>query len=61
MPGQSGTVMTLTNIFGFVGAFLSFSVGWLAFRFGLDVAIWFILLGPIMLVFGIPSFRSKIK
>jgi FSR family fosmidomycin resistance protein-like MFS transporter len=61
MPGQSGTVMTLTSIFGFVGAFLSFSVGWLAFRFGLDVAIWFILLGPIMLVFGIPSFRSKIK
>jgi len=61
MPGQSGAVMTLTNIFGFVGAFLSFSVGWLAFRFGLDVAIWFILLGPIMLVFGIPSFRSKIK
>ncbi len=61
MPGQSGTVMTLTNIFGFVGAFLSLCVGWLAFRFGLDVAIWLILLGPIMLVFGIPRFRSKIK
>jgi len=60
MPGQSGTVMTLTNLFGFVGALIPIGIGWMAFRFGLDVAIWFILLGPIMLLFGIPRFRSKI-
>jgi FSR family fosmidomycin resistance protein-like MFS transporter len=61
MPGQSGTVMTLTNIFGFVGALVPLGIGWLAFHFGLDIAMWFLLLGPVALLFGIPRFRSKIK
>ena len=61
MPGQSGTVMTLTNIFGFVGALVPLGIGWLAFHFGLDMAMWFLLSGPIALLFGIPRFRSKIK
>ncbi len=61
MPAQSGTVMTLTNIFGLIGALMPLAIGWLAFQFGLDIAIWFVLLGPIALLFGIPRFRSKIK
>jgi FSR family fosmidomycin resistance protein-like MFS transporter len=61
MPGQSGTVMTLTNLFGFLGALIPLGIGWVAFRYGLDVAIWIPLLGPIMLLLGIPRFRSKIK
>ncbi len=60
MPGQSGTVMTLTNLFGFIGALMPFGIGWLAFQFGLEFALWFIILGPIALLFGIPRFRSKI-
>ena len=61
MPGQSGAVITLTNLFGFVGALIPLGIGWLAFRFGLETAIWFVILGPIALLFGIPRFRSKIN
>lgn len=60
MPGKSGTVMTLTNLFGFIGALIPMGIGWLAFRFGLETAIWFVILGPIALLFGIPRFHSKI-
>ena len=61
MPGQSGTVMTLTNIFGLVGSLIPLGIGWVAYKYGLDVAMWLILLGPIVLLFGIPRFRSKIS
>jgi FSR family fosmidomycin resistance protein-like MFS transporter len=61
MPGQSGTVMTLTNIFGLIGSLIPLGIGWVAYNYGLDVAMWLILLGPIMLLFGIPQFRSRIS
>ena len=61
MPGQSGTVMTLTNIFGLIGSLIPLGIGWVAYNYGLDVAMWLILLGPIMLLFGIPRFRSRIS
>jgi len=61
MPGQSGAVITLTNLFGFVGALIPLGIGWLALQLGLEVAIWFVILGPIALLFGIPRFRSKIN
>jgi FSR family fosmidomycin resistance protein-like MFS transporter len=61
MPGQSGTVMTLTNIFGFIGALFPLGLGWIAQGLGLDVALWFIIIGPIILLLGIPRNRSKIK
>jgi FSR family fosmidomycin resistance protein-like MFS transporter len=61
MPGQSGSVMTLNNIFGLIGTLIPLGMGWLASIMGLDFAIWFVLLGPMVLILGIPSFRSKIK
>jgi len=61
MPGQSGTVMTLTNVFGFVGALIPLGIGWIAFNYGLENAIWLVLLGPTIMLFGIPRFRSKIR
>jgi len=60
MPGQSGTVMTIDNLFGIVGALIPLGMGWLAYNFGLDVAIWLVILGPLALLLGIPRFRSKI-
>jgi FSR family fosmidomycin resistance protein-like MFS transporter len=60
MPGQSGTVMSLTNVFGLIGSLIPLGIGWIAFSYGLDVAMWLIVLGPIMLLFGIPQFRSRI-
>jgi MFS transporter, FSR family, fosmidomycin resistance protein len=54
MPGQSGTVMTLSNITGFAGALIPLMVGLLADKLGLGLAMWFLLLGPIALMIGLP-------
>ena len=61
MPGQSGAVMTLNNIFGVIGALIPLGMGWLAALYGLNNAIWLVLLGPLVLIIGIPRFRSKIN
>lgn len=54
MPGQSGTVLTLTNIGGFLGGMLPLIIGLIAGQFGLGVAMWVFILGPIALLLGLP-------
>ena len=54
MPGQSGTVMTVGNIFGLVGGLLPLVLGSVAQHFNLGVTMWLLLLGPIALMIGIP-------
>ncbi len=61
MPGQSGTVMALTNITGLAGSLLPFLVGLAADAFGLGKAIWLLLLGPLALLFGLPRTGSRGK
>ena len=58
MPGQSGSVMTVGNIFGFVGGLIPLGLGMIADRLDLRVAMWLLLLGPIALIVGIPH-RSR--
>jgi FSR family fosmidomycin resistance protein-like MFS transporter len=55
MPGRSGTVMTVSNVFGLVGGLIPLGLGLLAERFGLEVTMWLLLLGPIALLVGIPG------
>ena len=54
MPGQSGTVMTVGNIYGLVGGLIPLALGWVAQRFDLSVSMWLLLLGPIALIIGVP-------
>lgn len=54
MPGQSGTVMTVGNIFGLAGGLIPLGLGWVAQHFDLRVTMWLLLLGPIALLIGIP-------
>ena len=54
LPGQSGTVLALENITGLVGSLLPFGIGLAADAFGLQVAIWLLLAGPIALLLGLP-------
>jgi FSR family fosmidomycin resistance protein-like MFS transporter len=54
MPGQSGTVMTLGNVFGLVGGLIPFALGLVAERFDLRVTMWLLLLGPVALMVGLP-------
>jgi FSR family fosmidomycin resistance protein-like MFS transporter len=53
MPGQSGTVMAVGNIFGLVGGLIPLVLGWVAQRFGLHVTMWLLLLGPVALMVGL--------
>ncbi|MDZ8107984.1 MAG: MFS transporter [Nostoc sp. DedQUE12a] len=53
MPGQSGTVMTLSNVFGLVGGFIPLAVGILAQQIGLQPAMWVLLVAPIALLLGL--------
>ena len=54
MPGKSGTVMTLDNVFGLMGKLLPLGIGLVAQIFGLGLAMWLLLLGPIALLIGLP-------
>ena len=54
MPGQSGMVLAVSNIFGFVGALIPWGLGLVAERFDLRVTMWLLLLGPIALLIGLP-------
>jgi FSR family fosmidomycin resistance protein-like MFS transporter len=54
LPGRSGTVLAVDNIFGLFGAVLPWGVGLAAGRFGLASAMWVLALGPIALLIGLP-------
>ena len=58
MPGQSGAVLTISNVFGLVGGLIPTAVGLLAERLGLGTAMWFLLIGPIALLIGLPRGRG---
>lgn len=55
MPGQSGTVMTMTNVFGWAGKLFPLVVGLAAERFGMGTAMWLLLAGPLALAVGLPG------
>jgi len=59
MPGKSGAVLVLDNISGFFGRLLPFGIGLAAQAYGLGVAIWILLLGPLALIIGLPRTYSQ--
>jgi FSR family fosmidomycin resistance protein-like MFS transporter len=54
MPGQSGTVMTLGNLFGMAYGLFPIIIGSLADAYGLQAAMWVLMLGPVALLIGLP-------
>jgi FSR family fosmidomycin resistance protein-like MFS transporter len=54
MPGQSGTVMSVGTVTGMLGSLIPLAIGLLADNFGLGVAIWTLMIGPLVLWFGVP-------
>jgi MFS transporter, FSR family, fosmidomycin resistance protein len=61
MPGRSGTVMTLDSLFSLLGQLLPFGIGLAAQYFGLRLAMWLLLLGPIALLIGLPRKSSPLS
>ncbi|HBB36220.1 MAG TPA: MFS transporter [Cyanobacteria bacterium UBA8803] len=53
MLGQSGTVMTLNNLAGFVGGLAPLALGWVAQQYGLQPTMWILLAAPIALLIGL--------
>jgi len=59
MPGQSGAVMAVGNIFNLVGSLIPIGIGALANAIGLAPTMWLLLAGPIALLVGIPVKRDE--
>ncbi len=57
LPEQSGVVLVVGNIGGLFGAMIPFVIGAIASQWGLGMAMWFMLLGPVVILLGLP-FRS---
>lgn len=57
MPGQSGTVMAVSNLFGLVGSLIPLGLGFVAQQYGLQMAMWLLLVAPIALLVGIARLR----
>ncbi|MBI2855725.1 MAG: MFS transporter [Chloroflexi bacterium] len=58
MPGQSGTVMAVNSVSGLVGSLMPLGIGIAAGLWGLEIAMWLLIAGPIVLLIGIPPARS---
>jgi FSR family fosmidomycin resistance protein-like MFS transporter len=59
MPNQSGAVLAISNISGIAGGLIPLAIGVIAERFGLDMAMWAMLLGPIALLIGLPRTENR--
>jgi FSR family fosmidomycin resistance protein-like MFS transporter len=58
MPGQSGTVLAVANVFGLVGSLTPLWLGLVAERYGLKATMWLMLLGPVALICALPRAKS---
>jgi MFS transporter, FSR family, fosmidomycin resistance protein len=54
LPGQSGSVMAIGSVVAPLAKFFPFLIGFLADQFGLQTAMWILILGPIALLIGLP-------
>jgi FSR family fosmidomycin resistance protein-like MFS transporter len=54
MPGQSGSVMAISNVSGLFGGLIPLGLGIIAQQFGLHIAMWLFMAGPIALMIGLP-------
>ncbi|MEO0869827.1 MAG: MFS transporter, partial [Cyanobacteria bacterium J06642_11] len=52
MPGQSGAVITLSNLFGLVGSLMPLLLGFLALKIGLESTLWVLVIAPVVLLIG---------
>ncbi len=55
MLGQSGTVMTLSNVVGLIGGFMPLLLGVFAQQVRLHLTMWVLLAAPIALLVGLPK------
>lgn len=54
LPGQSASIMAIGSVTAPLAKFFPFLIGFLADQFGLQTALWILILGPIALIIGLP-------
>jgi FSR family fosmidomycin resistance protein-like MFS transporter len=54
LPGQSASILTIGAVTTPIAKFFPFMIGFLADQFGLQTAMWILLLGPLALIIGLP-------
>lgn len=54
LPGQSASLMAIGSVTAPLAKFFPFIIGFLADHFGLQSAMWILILGPIALLIGLP-------
>ncbi len=59
MPGRSGTIVALGNVFGLAVALIPLGLGVVSTAWGLDTAMWLLLAGPVLLLIGIARTASN--
>ncbi|MEO0560698.1 MAG: MFS transporter [Chloroflexota bacterium] len=58
---QSGAVLIVGNAAGVIGVTLPLVLGWIAVQYGLSVAMWTLLAGPIALLIGLPRSVTALR
>lgn len=59
LPGQSASIMAIGSVTAPLAKFFPFLIGFLADQFGLQTAMWILLLGPIALVIGLSRNKGQ--
>ncbi|MGH9902836.1 MAG: MFS transporter, partial [Pyrinomonadaceae bacterium] len=59
MPGQSGAVLALSNVFGIASGLVPLALGAFAGRYGLGPTMWLLLAGPLALLIGLAGAGRK--
>ena len=59
LPGQSASLMAIGSVTAPIAKFFPFFIGFLADQFGLHVAMWILILGPIGLLIGLPRSATQ--
>ena len=60
LPGQSASLMAIGSVTAPLTKLFPFLIGLLADQFGLGVAVWLLLLGPLALLLGLPRNNSPL-
>ncbi len=60
LPGQSASVMAIGSVTAPLAKFFPFLIGFVADQFGLQTAMWILLLGPVALLIGLPRRTARL-
>ena len=54
LSGQSGAALTLGSVSGLIAGTFPLAIGLIAERYGIEVALWALVAGPVVLLLGVP-------